>query len=74
MVIDFIRTLEEVSVNRFTTELYNSVKDNSSLFWFVRMVYPMVRDIPDLAILHYNFFCSDSFSMATFDKITHESQ
>lgn len=49
-------------------------KDNSYLIWFLQMVYPMVRDIPNLTILHYNFLCRAPFSMAMFNKITHKSQ
>ena len=70
----FGQELKEVSVKRFTSELHTAVKNHSNLSRFFGVIYPVVGDIPHLAILSCSFFCRNLLSIATGNQITHERQ
>lgn len=65
--------LEEVLVKGFVIEFYIIVEDDFYFIWFFWMVYIMVRDILDLVIFYFNFFCREFFSMVIFNEVIYES-
>ena len=54
--------------------MHTAVKDHSNLSKFFRVIYPLVGDVPHLAILYCAFFGRNVLSIATGNKITHERQ
>ena len=54
--------------------MHTAVKDHSNLSKFFRVIYPVVWDIPHLAILNCAFFFRNLISIATGNEITHERQ
>ena len=54
--------------------MHTAVRDHSNFSNFFRVIYPMVGDIPHLAILYCAFFCRNLLSIATGNDITHERQ
>ena len=54
--------------------IHTAVKDHSNLSTFFSVIYPVVGDVPHLAILYWAFFCRNLLSIATGYEITHERQ
>ena len=73
-VIGEIRTLEEMSVEGCTSKFDATVEDDSYFLWFLRVVYPMMRDIPHLAILQCSFFSGHFLGITTVNDIAQEGE
>ena len=54
--------------------MHTAVKDHTNLSKVFRVIYPVVGDVPHLAILYCSFFCNNLLSIATGNEITHERQ